>query len=1006
MAETRPGLSSIPEDEQGSSIRTDFKSNIDVLGAWRDSNNRTSHDSDPRAPVPWRDSDGSVLEASNLPDAPSVESLPFRRLRKFFGLSETPKSTHDSRDRGPSTYGSARASNVSASSGAPSVDNFRPRSPRRSSSFFGEPTNTGNLQDSEVSVYWSAHASNTSSHYVSALGSNITDFERLSSTGVGSRFHPAASEDSEYKKLMKEKRMILPVLEELNWAGRLPGSGQHVEFGATEKPPLEEICLLGQSLNAEVHKVKCRRILLARKRMTCGPRFTLKDAILEVEHLQRLRHSHIIQLVGSYTKGRTFSILMYPVADYELSQFMAKVEDIIASDVTEIQDYMAVVSLGRFFACLTSAVAYIHENTTAHMDIKPRNILVKQHPRYQFGHRVYIADFGISRHFSPLDHSQTDRAISFTRKYCAPEVFDQDLHGRPADIFSLGCVFLEMHTVLCRRTLDEFATYRSQDSGTEAFHANLPRVTEWVDQLSMTDPFIVLEPTSLRSFPLPKEHRNNRLISSIKRMLNWNISQRPRAHRHFQELYFETGACCGSGLETFEADEQDDKRNILQGANSDDSDVNNPGTSYWSYTRNIDLNMAVLIATSNGNQGILHQLLPLMDGLDSSMHPRGMTPLHCAAGEGDAKIVQLLVDYGASARIKDIWYDLAVHYATRNGHAEIVDQLLTRTLPLPQDCPKLLEMASRLGQDQVVEILLKQPMTISISLGSREVALAEAARNCDSKVVKILLQDSEANGIRDKIMKGAFLAVVSDSSSMGIVTLLSHGAPMEDDLDDDYNPLLVAVSAHSVSVVKILLKKGSYANPGTRARSLTKALHQAIVPSDSGRESLYLIDVLLRGGASLECQDSRGRTPLHNAARYACLSVLQLLLDQGANFRATDVDGLTPLHVIGTAFESFDNDLLSKATLLLERGADMEARTLRGEMVLHLAASSCNEPLVDLLLDKGANSAAEDSDGWTPEDVCCKLPWMRLQAGPTREVFKRHRRMLSGDSSKSENETA
>jgi len=394
-----------------------------------------------------------------------------------------------------------------------------------------------------------------------------------------------------------------------------------------------------------------------------------------------------------------------------------------------------------------------------------------------------------------------------------------------------------------------------------------------------------------------------------------------------------------------------------------------------------------------------------MDGLDFSTPPRGMTPLHCAAVEGDAKIVQLLVDYGASARIADICYDLPIHYATRNGHAEIVDQLLTRTLPLPQDCPELLEVASIWGQDQVVEVLLKQPRAILISFGSREVVLAQAARNCHSKVVKILLQDSEANGIRDKIMKGAFLAVVSDSSSMGAVTLLSHGAPMEDDLDGDYNPLRIAVSARSVSVVKVLLEKGSYANPGTRVRSLTKALHQAIRRFNSSREILDLIDVLLRGGASLEGQDSNGRTPLHNAARCAYLSVFQLLLDQGADFRATDVDGLTPLHVIAATWPRIDNDLLSKATLLLDRGADIEARTLRGETVLHLAVSFRNEKLVDLLLDKGANSNAKNSYGLTPEDVC-KLPWMIPQAESILGVFKRHRRMLSGDSPKPENETA
>jgi hypothetical protein len=298
---------------------------------------------------------------------------------------------------------------------------------------------------------------------------------------------------SEYIKAAQEKGLILPLDQELNWSGKENG-GQHVEFAKGEELPFQVLGPIGASLTATVDKVRCRRILLARKTMICGRRLSVEEALVEVEHLQKLRHPHIIQLVGSYLQGKKFSVLLYPVADCDLSVFLDEVFDCVSekpevNSLAANQNYTgcapaAVASMWSFFGCLADAIRYIHFSARKHLDIKPGNILVKKHPDSIYGYRVYIADFGISRSFRSLDHSQTDTAIRRTPKYCAPEVWDLDVHGRAADIFSLGCVFMEMLTVLCGRDLDDFADFRSQGlEGEGAYHESIERVSEWAETL-------------------------------------------------------------------------------------------------------------------------------------------------------------------------------------------------------------------------------------------------------------------------------------------------------------------------------------------------------------------------------------------------------------------------------------------------------------------------------------------------------------------------------------------
>lgn len=283
--------------------------------------------------------------------------------------------------------------------------------------------------------------------------------------------------DSQYAQILEEKRLwpVDPSLEQ-NWSGR----GQHAEFKKFERDLIDSLLkvedILARTRNATVESVKCRRILLARKTILCDRHFSKEQVVEEVSHLARLEHSHILRVIGTYVLGRQLSILLYPVADYNLEEFMEVIQN---GPSRQRESWMKMVGNARyFFACLSGALQYIHGKLIKHMDIKPQNILVRKRESPDgMSYKVYIADFGIARAYKQESDVETDRPTQFTRKYASPEVVNQDTRGFPADIFSLGCVFLELFATLHDAQLIGaaviFATSSAQDkhARTIAYHA-------------------------------------------------------------------------------------------------------------------------------------------------------------------------------------------------------------------------------------------------------------------------------------------------------------------------------------------------------------------------------------------------------------------------------------------------------------------------------------------------------------------------------------------------------
>ena len=104
-----------------------------------------------------------------------------------------------------------------------------------------------------------------------------------------------------------------------------------------------------------------------------------------------------------------------------------------------------------------------------------------------------------------------------------------------------------------------------------------------------------------------------------------------------------------------------------------------------------------------------------------------------------------------------------------------------------------------------------------------------------------------------------------------------------------------------------------------------------------------------------------GRTILHRAAGWTTNpTIILLLLEAGAEPNARADDGRTPLHY--GAWNA--NPVVTQH--LLAAGADPSAASNRGYTPLHEATGNESERVIKLLLDAGGNPIALSNDGWTP----------------------------------------
>jgi ankyrin repeat protein len=185
----------------------------------------------------------------------------------------------------------------------------------------------------------------------------------------------------------------------------------------------------------------------------------------ELEILKKINHHHFVKLAGSYTSPNYVGLIMSPVANDNLASFLLKVPELV--DKRHL--------LWSFFGCLANALAYLHFTLKIrHKDIKPQNILVKKNV-------ILLTDFGMALDWGDKMQTTTRQESRRTTLYCAPEAAKDEPRRSSSDIWSLGCVYLEMITVLNGYTIEDMRSFFDK-KGTKVrnFWGNLEAISIWI----------------------------------------------------------------------------------------------------------------------------------------------------------------------------------------------------------------------------------------------------------------------------------------------------------------------------------------------------------------------------------------------------------------------------------------------------------------------------------------------------------------------------------------------
>ncbi|CAO2653749.1 Nn.00g031600.m01.CDS01 [Neocucurbitaria sp. VM-36] len=250
---------------------------------------------------------------------------------------------------------------------------------------------------------------------------------------------------------------------------------EHRLFEDDDEEPVVACRVLGHGSLGIVDEVRRRNTTLptfVRKRVQLSARKAQAKATLNIiqkesENLKSLVHPHIVTLLGTYeemrhTNRHLYFLLMSPVGDNDLKNFLNIAGDQLEQDMTALQTDLWRGWIYHWFTCLASALAYMHDNGIRHQDIKPSNIIHR-------GEKIYFTDFSSSCAFDLGHTTSTENPSRSSPMYAAPEIIDKyngnlRRHGRASDIFALGCVFCDMLTVLTGRPVSSFHDALSNDN--------------------------------------------------------------------------------------------------------------------------------------------------------------------------------------------------------------------------------------------------------------------------------------------------------------------------------------------------------------------------------------------------------------------------------------------------------------------------------------------------------------------------------------------------------------
>ncbi|KAK7948162.1 uncharacterized protein PG986_009048 [Apiospora aurea] len=317
--------------------------------------------------------------------------------------------------------------------------------------------------------------------------------------------------------------------------------GGHTVYSDDEVIPLDVVDrrpVAGLSQSHSVDKVELPNYpgeIFSRRRIPVGTApgmLSESDFLWEINCTKNVQNEHLVSYFASYTHQGFGYVLFIPASDYNLKTILGA----LPAPLKALSKQDRRVHVMNWIHCLVDTLCYLHSRGWAHGQIKPSTVL------FNSKHDVFFTD--LSRLSAETLPNSSDKA-AFDKEsyiYAAPEqwfrpsagatnmqrrlplspppssppgdyAFSIPRHGsepasnptpavhtttpnlnpQAADIFSLGCVILELLSLQMKRQTRSFASHRAAKHKTpgrggavpdSSFHKNLGQVESWMAGLA------------------------------------------------------------------------------------------------------------------------------------------------------------------------------------------------------------------------------------------------------------------------------------------------------------------------------------------------------------------------------------------------------------------------------------------------------------------------------------------------------------------------------------------
>ena len=409
-------------------------------------------------------------------------------------------------------------------------------------------------------------------------------------------------------------------------------------------------------------------------------------------------------------------------------------------------------------------------------------------------------------------------------------------------------------------------------------------------------------------------------------------------------------------------------------------------SEYINTTDSVTQTTALHYSARSCNTNVTNLLVQHFSNVDCADNNQ-RTPSFIAATMGQVGILMVLFERGANLHLtaanldiesasdsqdpvteckrKKCGYSL-LHTAAQEGNVDVVKFLLEHNVSISRPTSvnnTPIQLAAANGHLETVEILKKAGGILD------EFSLHHSAAGGHRQVVQYLLRE----GVKDTCIRiTPSMPLTQEDQDMKATKIYLYD---NRHLYLRETALHAAVRRGHVSVIELLLREDQNAVNCTNSAG-RHPQHEAVLLNNHNT-----LKVLLQSGANanVHCDTGIsniqfetfvpgkfennpcpcGFSPLHIAAMYGHHSVAKLLIEHKADVNAGDCNGSTPLHVASC------QGMSSLIILLVKSGADINIRSQNGSTPLHSAAACHTTVVFYPLIYLGCDYLATDDEGMT-----------------------------------------